>query len=142
MAEEGLNEVRLLGRLTEDAALRFTQANNPVLSFRLACSKSWFDKDSKEKKEKTEFINCVLWGKRGESLSKFLTKGSRIHVSGEMQTRMYEKDGQKHYPTEVNVNNVVLLGSKGEGAARGGGGNGEHTDADAPPPDDGDQIPF
>lgn len=138
MAEEGLNKVLLIGRLTRDSELRYTSGGSAVLNFSLATSENYFDKSSNERKEKTEFHNIVLWGKRGESLSKFLMKGSRIHVEGKLSTRSWEaKDGGKRYTTEVVAMNIILLGSRAGGA---GGG-----DEGPPPPSDDDyddDIPF
>ena len=113
---DGVNMVVLLGNLGADPELRFTQNNQPVLKFRLATSRSWKN-DSGELKTDTQWHNVVLWGKRAEGLSKFLTKGSRVHVQGRIETREYEdKDGNKRYITEINAYDLVPCGD-----AQGGG---------------------
>ena len=118
---EGLNRVILIGNLGQDPELRYTQSQQAVLQLRLATTESYFDTKSNERKEKTEWHTVVLWGKRGEALNKFLSKGSRIAVEGRLQTRSWEdKNGGKRYTTEINAQNVILLGGRGEG--RGGGG--------------------
>jgi single-strand DNA-binding protein len=126
---EGLNRVILVGNLGQDPELRFTQSGQGVLSLRMATTESYFDTTTKERKERTEWHTVVIWGKRGEGLNKILSKGSRICIEGRLQTRSWEdKQGNKRYSTEVNANNVLLLGGRGEGGggggARGGSGGG------------------
>lgn len=122
---EGLNRVTLIGNLGQDPELRFTQSQQGVLSIRMATTESYFDTNTKERKERTEWHTVVVWGKRGEALHKILSKGSRICIEGRLQTRSWEdKQGNKRYSTEVNANNVILLGGRGEGRGEGGGGGG------------------
>lgn len=151
---EGLNRVILIGNLGQDPELRYTQSGQGVLSLRMATTESYFDNNTKERKERTEWHSITVWGKRGEALNKILSKGSRLCVEGRLQTRSWEdKSGNKRYTTEVNANNVVLLGGRGEGGGggRGGGGGGGGFDPgpatgddfghDSGPPQD-DDIPF
>jgi single-strand DNA-binding protein len=120
---EGLNRVILIGNLGQDPELRYTQSGQGVLSLRMATTESYFDSTTKERKERTEWHSVTVWGKRGEALNKILSKGSRICIEGRLQTRSWEdKSGNKRYTTEVNANNVVLLGGRGEGGGGGGGG--------------------
>jgi single-strand DNA-binding protein len=146
---EGLNRVILIGNLGQDPELRFTPSNQGVLSLRMATTESYFDTNTKERKEITEWHSVVVWGKRGEALNKILSKGSRIAVEGRLKTRSWEdkNGGGKRYATEVVANNVILLGGRGEGGggSRGGGyepggpaGSSEYG-SDAPVDDD---IPF
>jgi single-strand DNA-binding protein len=119
---DGLNRVTLIGNLGQDPELRFTQSNQGVLSIRMATTESYFDTNTKERKERTEWHTVVIWGKRGEALNKILSKGSRICIEGRLQTRSWEdKTGAKRYTTEINANNVILLGSRAEGAGDGDG---------------------
>lgn len=120
---EGLNRVILIGNLGQDPELRYTQSQMGVLSLRMATTESYFDNNTKERKERTEWHTVVVWGKRGEALHKLLSKGSRIAIEGRLQTRSWEdKQGNKRYSTEVNANNVILMGGRGEGRGEGGGG--------------------
>jgi len=113
---EGLNRVMLFGNLAADPELRFTQAGQAVLSFRLATNERY--KDGKgEWVERTEFHSCVVWGKRGESLGNILRKGSQVYAEGSLRTSSYEKDGVKRHKTEIIVNNVILAGSGGRGGS-------------------------
>lgn len=121
---EGVNRVFLLGNLGEDAELRTTHGGQSICKMRLACSESYLDKD-KVRQERTEWVNVVIFGKRGEALGKILTKGSRIFVEGSLRTSSYDdRDGNKRYKTEVIASNVVL---------NGGGKGKREGDADAPP---------
>jgi single-strand DNA-binding protein len=122
---EGLNRVTLIGNLGQDPELRYTQSNQGVLSLRIATTESYFDNTTKERKERTEWHSVVIWGKRGEALSKILSKGSRICIEGRLQTRTWEdKTGSKRYSTEVVANNVILLGGRNEAGGGGGAGGG------------------
>src|SRR5689334_20270470 len=112
---EGLNRVLLLGNLGADPELRVTPGGQPVLKLRLATTESYLDKNN-TRQERTEWHQITVWGKRGEALSKFLTKGSSIFVEGRIQTSSYEKDGEKRYRTEIIANNIILAGGRGRGA--------------------------
>ena|SRR5688572_7603399 len=132
---EGLNRVMLLGNLGADPELRMTQGGQAVLKLRLATSETYVDKN-RQRQERTEWHNVVIWGKRAEALAKILTKGTRIFVEGGLRTSSYEdRDGNKRYRTEVVSSNILLQGSGGGGGARGGGGGGGYRDA---APDDAD----
>src|SRR5215207_1673799 len=117
---EGLNKVMLLGNLGDDPELKVTQGGQPVLKHGLATTESYLDRNN-ARQERTEWHSVTLWGKRGEALSKFLTKGERIFVEGSIRTSSYEKDGEKRYRTEVVANNIILAG-RGRGEAGEGGG--------------------
>jgi single-strand DNA-binding protein len=133
---EGLNKVLLLGNLGADPELRVTPGGQSVLKLRLATTESYLDK-SNTRQERTEWHQITVWGKRGEALSKFLTKGSSIFVEGSIRTSSYEKDGEKRYRTEIIANNIILAGSRrsGGGDAReegGGGGGGGYVPRERP----------
>jgi single-strand DNA-binding protein len=123
---EGLNKVMLLWNLGADPELKMTQGGQAVLKLRLATTETYLDKNQ-TRQEKTEWHSVTLWGKRGEALAKFLTKGERIFVEGSLRTSSYEKNGEKRYSTEINATNIILAGrGKGAGAGddMGGGGGG------------------
>src|SRR5205085_5748159 len=144
---EGLNKVMLLGNLGADPELKMTQGGQAILKLRLATTESYVDRNQ-TRQERTEWHSVTLWGKRGEALSKFLTKGERIFVEGSLRTSSYEKDGEKRYRTEVIANNIILAGrGKGGGAETGGdferraprsdvGGGGGGRAPSAPPAND------
>jgi single-strand DNA-binding protein len=103
-----LNKVFLIGSLGKDAELRHTNNGKPVLSFSLATNKTWINPNG-EKAEKTEWHNCTMWGKQTEVISKWLYTGRKIYLEGELQTRSWEKDGQKRYTTEVLISEIKFL---------------------------------
>ena len=94
-----------MGNLARDPEVRYTQSGKAVATFNVAATNTFTSSDG-ETKEQTAFINCVAWGKLGESIGN-LRKGNRVFVEGRLQTRSYETaDGQKRYVTEVVANFV------------------------------------
>lgn len=122
----GLNRWVGLGHLGADAELRQSpNGGDAMLGFRIAVTEKWRDKAGEEKSS-TEWVDCTIWGKRGEALAPILVKGKHVYVEGKLSTRSFEKDGVKHYRTGIKVTEIELLGGGegggGQGAARGGGG--------------------
>ena len=113
-----VNKVILVGNLGRDAELRYTPGGAAVATLNMATTEVWNDKGG-QRQEKTEWHRVVLWGKAAESLAEYLTKGRQIYVEGRLQTRQWEKDGQKHYTTEIKADRIVLLGGGARGADRG-----------------------
>lgn len=109
---EGLNRVMLLGNLGADPELRVTGNGQAILSLRLATTEGYLDRNN-ARQERTEWHTVKLWGKRGEALAKFLSKGDRIFVEGRIETSTYEKDNEKRYRTEIVATNIVLNGGGG-----------------------------
>lgn len=95
-----MNRVTLIGNLGRDPAIKHTPSGRAVAEFSVACTERFKDKDGKQQ-ERTEWVNVVLWGDRAEKLGSQLSKGSQVFVEGKLATRSWEKDGQKHYKTEV-----------------------------------------
>ena len=107
-----MNKVILLGRLTKDPEVRYTQTNNIlVASFTLAVNRRF----AKEGERQADFINIVAWNKTGEFASKYFQKGQQVGVIGRLQTRNWDdQDGKKHYVTEVIAEEVYFADSKKE----------------------------
>ena len=123
MASRGVNKVILIGNLGADPEVRYTPDGAPVANFNLATSESWNDRTSGEKQERTEWHRLVVWRKLAEIAGQYLKKGSKIYIEGKLQTRSWEdQSGQKRYTTEVVVNELQMLDSRGEGGGGGGGG--------------------
>src|SRR5690606_9687008 len=120
---EPMNRVILIGNLGADAELKYTNSGQPVASMRLATSEKWQGKDGQQQ-ERTEWHSLTLWGKRAEALAKYLTKGSRIAIQGRIQYREYEdRNGNKRWSTDINVDDIELLGGR-DGVQRDGGSRG------------------
>lgn len=114
---EGMNRVFLLGNLCADPELRTTQNGTAILKLRLATNERYLDAN-KAWQERTEYHSAIVWGKRGEALHRFLTKGSSVFVEGSLRTSSYEdKEGVKRYKTEIVASNVLLTGGKRDGGA-------------------------
>ncbi len=106
-----VNKVLLLGRLGQDIELRYTPNGDAVGSCTMATSETWKDKNTGERKEKTEWHRLVIWGRRAEGLKDYLLKGTQIYVEGRLQTRQWEaKDGGKRSTTEIRVDSVEFVG--------------------------------
>lgn len=97
-----LNKAMVYGNLTRDPELKALPSGMQVASFSLATNRTWNDKDGK-KQEAVEYHNVTSFGKQAETLAKYLTKGSPVYVEGRLQTQSWEKDGVKHYRTEIVV---------------------------------------
>ena len=109
-----MNKVILMGRLTRDPEVRYTQTNNTlVASFSLAVNRR-FARQGEERQ--ADFINVVAWSKTGEFCSKYFKKGQQVGVIGRIQTRNWDDEqGQKHYVTEVIAEEAYFADSKREG---------------------------
>lgn len=121
-----LNKVMLIGRLGKDPEVRRMNTGNQVVSFSLATSESWRDKQTGERREKTEWHNVVIFNENiGKIAEQYCKKGSQIYLEGSLTTRKWEKDGQDRYSTEIVLQNfngtLKLLGDKrdGDGGSRG-----------------------
>ena len=102
-----LNHITIMGRLTRDPELRYTQSQTPVASFTLAVDRDFGSRDGGEKQ--TDFIDCVAWRQTAEFVSKYFTKGSMAVVSGRLQIRDWtDRDGGKRRSAEVVVDNLYF----------------------------------
>ena len=106
-----MNKIMLVGRLTKDPELRYTQSGTAVTSFTLAVNRRF----SKEKE--ADFINCVAWQKTGGFVAEYFKKGSALGLEGRLQVRTYDSEnGQKHWVTEVVAEQVEFVERKGSGS--------------------------
>ena len=137
-----MNKVVLIGRLTKDPDLRFAAGSGMgICRFTVAVKRQF-------KKDETDFINCVAFGKTAETISQYLTKGRQIAVTGSIRTGSYDaQDGTKRYTTDVAVESFEFIGNNGQANTQ--GNTQENTsfdgdwdmEADITPVDDGD-MPF
>lgn len=109
-----MNLICLVGRLTSTPELKSTPSGKSVCNFSLAVERKFKDSDGKPI---TDFIDCVAWSNQAEFLCKWFDKGVRVGLTGELQTRLYEKDGQKHKVVEVLVSTVEFADGKREANA-------------------------
>lgn len=106
------NSVQLIGRLGKDPEIRTFDSGKKQASFTIATSDKYTNQKG-EKVEDTQWHNIVIWGKLAEVAEKYLKKGNEVAVEGKLIHRSYETNGgEKKYFTEINVNDMVMLGSK------------------------------
>lgn len=120
-----LNRAQLIGNLTRDPELRQIPGGQTVASFGIATNFSWTD-SSGQKQDKTEFHNIVAWRKLAEICGQYLKKGMKVYIEGRIQGREWEaEDGSKRNRTEIVVENMIMLSSKGgsDGSSSYGSGN-------------------
>jgi single-strand DNA-binding protein len=116
---KGFNKVVLMGNLTRDPETRTTSGGQSVTSFTLAVNRTWRGQDGSVQ-EAVSFIDCVAWGKPGEVIAQYLSKGRPVLVSGRLDQRSWEQDGQKRSKIEVIVEDFNFVGG-GDGGSQGGG---------------------
>jgi len=156
----GINKVILVGRLGRDPEIRYTPDGTAVANFSIATSDEWKDKNTGEKRERTEWHRIVAWRRLGEICGEYLSKGRQVYVEGKLQTRSWEQDGVTRYTTEIVATDVQFLGGRDAGESnrgayqggapakpeQGGGGGGGFQDQGYPPPPysngQEDDIPF
>jgi single-strand DNA-binding protein len=122
-----LNKVILIGRLGQKPESRYLpQKERQVVHFTLATNERYFNKSTNEAVNRTEWHRVVVWGPLAEFCEKYLTQGKQILLEGKLRTRQWQdKDGNKRSTTEVEAQNIVLLGRREEGAPGEAAGGGE-----------------
>jgi single-strand DNA-binding protein len=120
----GVNKVILVGNLGKDPEVRRTQSGEPIVNFSVATSENWRDKNTGERKEKTEWHRVVIFNEHLAKIAEqYLRKGSKVFVEGQLATRKWtDKDGQEKYTTEIVLNRfrgeLQMLDGRGEGGGR------------------------
>lgn len=153
----GINKVILVGNLGQDPETRYMPSGGAVTNFTLATNESWKDKQTGEKKDRTEWHKVAMFNRLAEIAAEYLRKGSQVYVEGKLRTRKWQdRDGNDRYTTEVIADEMQMLGGRGGGGSSsfGGGSGGGSRSGDgggsksggqenAPPADDfDDDIPF
>lgn len=111
----GINKVSVIGTLGQDPEQRFLESGKAVVNMSLAVNESWKDKQTGEKKERTEWIRVVLFDRIAEVAAEYLKKGSTCYVEGKLTTRKWQnKEGKDQYTTEVVGHDLQLLGGRQE----------------------------
>ncbi len=109
----GVNKVILIGNLGRDPEVISFDGGVKKASFSIATTEVYRTRDGQDM-EQTEWHNIVMWRGLAEVAEKYLRKGSQIYVEGRIKTRSYEKDGQKRYVTEIECDNLTMLGNRGQ----------------------------
>lgn len=117
---KSINQVILMGNLTRDPELRTTPSGQSVCSFGMAINRSWQGSDGNQQ-EAVDYFDITAWGKLGELVNQYLSKGRRCLIQGRLSYRSWEQDGQKRSKVEVIANDVTFLDGGGQG--QGGGGH-------------------
>ena len=111
----GINKVIIVGNLGRDPEVSYVPSGAAVAKFSVATSEEWKDKNTGEKKERTEWHRITAWGKLGEICGEYLSKGRQVYVEGRLQTRSYDdKEGVKRYSTEIVASDMKMLESRGQ----------------------------
>lgn len=138
----GLNKVQIIGHLGADPDTRYMPSGKPVTNIRVATSETWKDKDTGDKKEKTEWHSVVFFDKLAEIAGEYLRKGSLVYIEGKLQTRKWQdKEGKDRYTTEIIAQQMQMLGGKPQGERQAT----PRQEPSTPPADTGgfdDDIPF
>ncbi len=116
----GINKVILVGNLGNDPDTKFTQGGMCICNISLAITTVRKDRDGNST-EKTEWHRVKLLGKLGEIADEYLKKGREVYIEGRIEYGSYEKDGVKHYTTDIVANEMQMLGGRNDGESRGGG---------------------
>ena len=110
-----LNKCEFIGNLGKDPEVRYISSGDCVANFSLACT----ERRGKDKKNHTEWIKVVAWGKLAEICEKWLKKGNQVYIEGKMQTRKWEdKNGNQRYTTEIKASEMLMLGGKSESSSQ------------------------
>ena len=158
----GINKVIIVGNVGGDPETRYMPSGSAVTNLTIATNETWKDKQTGEKKERTEWHRVAMFNRLAEIAAEYLRKGSQVYVEGKIRTRKWQdKEGQDRYTTEIIADEMQMLGGRGGagggdfgGASQGGGGGNRGSNqgdsqgggGNAPPqpgPDDfDDDIPF
>jgi len=143
MATRSINKVILIGNLGQDPELRYTSSGVAVASFSMATSESWKDQDGNVQ-EKTQWHKLVAWRKLAEIVGEYLKKGSKVYIEGRIQYRSYDdKNGLKRDVTEIVVDQMLMLDSKGASHANGTNASGQSQPQNEDTgPEKADDLPF
>lgn len=127
-----MNKCFIIGNLAKDPDIRKTQSGREVAMFTVAVNRRVAKDKQVPGAPTADFLPCVAWNKTAEIVERYCTKGKQVAIDGRIQVRSYDKDGVKHYVTEIVVNELELLGRSGSA---------DHGDNRPPAPDD-EEIPF
>jgi single-strand DNA-binding protein len=122
----GVNKVILVATVGKDPEVKYMPSGGAVVNLTAATNESWKDKQTGEKKERTEWHKLTFYNRLAEIVGEYVRKGQQIYIEGRLRTRDYEKEGQKHYITEIMVDEMQMLGG------RSGAGGGDRVRDETP----------
>ncbi|MCH8248382.1 MAG: single-stranded DNA-binding protein [Proteobacteria bacterium] len=143
----GINKVILVGNVGGDPETRYMPSGSAVTNITIATNETWKDKQTGEKKERTEWHRVALFNRLAEVAAEYLRKGSQVYIEGKLRTRKWQgKDGQDRYTTEIIASEMQMLGGRSGSGGGANFGDDNQGGGNAPPqpgPDDfDDDIPF
>ncbi len=128
----GVNKVIIVGNLGSDPDTRYMPSGSAVTNLSIATSESWKDKQSGEKKERTEWHKIAMFGKLAEIAAEYLRKGSQVYIEGKLRTRKWQdKEGKDRWTTEIIADEMQMLGGR---SGAGAPAMNESQGSSAPPP--------
>ena len=107
-----LNKVMLVGNLGKDPEISYTKEGRAVAKFSIATTERWKDKETGDRRDKTEWHRIVVFGKLAEICGEYLSKGKQVYIEGKLQTSSWEKDGITRYSTDIIASEMKMLGVK------------------------------
>jgi single-strand DNA-binding protein len=114
-----LNKIMVIGHVSREPEMRYTQSGKPVTSFGVATARTWVGSDG-ERREETEWFTVIAWGSLAEICKQYLTKGQQVFVEGRLQTRRWEdSEGKKHAALEIVAGEMIMLGERREPVIQG-----------------------
>ena len=140
-----MNKVILMGRLTRDPEVRYSQAAEPlaIARYTLAVDRRFQRRDNSGNEQTADFISCVAFGRNGEFAEKYLKQGTKIAITGRIQTGSYtNKEGQKIYTTDVVVEETEFVESKNKGTSDNVPNNNANSNSDFEETVSDDEMPF
>ncbi len=130
----GVNKAIIIGRLGQDPEIRYTQDGSPVANLSIATSEEWRDRETGEKRERTEWHRVVVFQRLAEICAQYLSKGRQVYIEGRIQTRDWvDRDGNKRYTTEIVASTMQMLGSRNDAAPQNAYGGGQAGGYGRPP---------
>lgn len=139
------NKVIVMGNLTRDPQVRYTPSNTAVAEIGLAVNRSWYDKQTQQRKEEVTFVDVTLWGRQAEVAGEYLAKGRAVLIEGRLQLDQWQdkESGQNRSKLKVVGESMKMVGGRGEGGGQSSGNqSGPPSDYDGPGYIPDDEVPF
>lgn len=132
MSRGTVNKVILIGNLGADPEVRYMPNGGAVTTIRIATTEAWKDKNTGQPQERTEWHRVVFYQRLAEIAGEYLKKGSKVYLEGSLRTQQWEKEGQKHYTTDVIANEMQMLDRAGDNQGQSGPRSGGYAASPAP----------